>query len=71
MKPAYQRIVCPERGDCQSAALASVLELPTEAVPPFVVVHDPRPDNEPYPADVAPHHVSFLVPLAPRVQAAA
>ncbi len=147
MIPVFQQIVCPERGDCQSAALASLLELPSGAVPPFValafdegklhkwfnfqaewlrarglvlitvewrdlrdwrplvgvycvasvpsqkykggahavvgtwqrndetgghsfiIAHDPRPDNDPYPPDVVPRSVSFLVPLAPRVAA--
>jgi hypothetical protein len=36
MIPIYQSIVCPERGDCQSAAIASILELPISEVPPFV-----------------------------------
>jgi hypothetical protein len=140
MKPASQTIICKERGDCQSAALASLLEIPTSEVPPFVAIafdegklhrwleyqtewlrarglalitipwrylsdwrplvgvyciasvpsqkfqggshavvgtwvrvdenhhafriaHDPRPDNDPYPEDVVPSYVGFLVPF--------
>jgi hypothetical protein len=33
MKPVHQQIICPNRGDCMSACLASLMELPIEAVP--------------------------------------
>lgn len=36
MKPIPQRIIDQHRGDCMTACLASLLELPYESVPPFV-----------------------------------
>lgn len=36
MKPVFQRIVDAGRGDCQTAAVASILELPYEQVPTWV-----------------------------------
>lgn len=38
MKPVFQSIVCPARGDCQSAAIASIMELPIAEVPPWVAI---------------------------------
>jgi hypothetical protein len=35
MTPVYQEIVCPNRGDCMSACLASLMDLPITAVPKF------------------------------------
>lgn len=35
MKPVYQTIIDPRKGNCYSAALASILELPLEDVPNF------------------------------------
>jgi hypothetical protein len=35
MKPVYQRIIDQERGDCWRCCIASILELPAEAVPNF------------------------------------
>lgn len=35
MKPVFQTIFTPPMGNCQQAAVASVLELPLEAVPNF------------------------------------
>lgn len=39
MKPVFQTTVDPEKGDCFSAALASLLELPIEAIPRFAEIH--------------------------------
>lgn len=36
MKPVHQTITDRDQGNCWSAAIASVLELPIEEVPPFV-----------------------------------
>lgn len=36
MKPVDQRIIDPGKGDCMTAALASLLELPYEQVPYFL-----------------------------------
>lgn len=36
MRRVYQRIVDAGRGDCMTACLASILDLPYTAVPPFV-----------------------------------
>ncbi len=148
MKRVFQEIVCNNRGDCQSAAIASLLGLEILAVPKFlanaydagqpsewhsamitwlrarglhhryiawncfhdwrgidgalciasmpsqkfpgsthaviggwesrpipenpestynrfVVVHDPNPGNAPYPDDIKPIGVAFLIPLDP------
>lgn len=35
MKPVYQTIIDPVKGNCTSAAIASILELPLEDVPNF------------------------------------
>lgn len=35
MKPVYQTIMTKERGNCLAACIASLLELPIEAVPNF------------------------------------
>ena len=146
MIKVYQRIIDQGRGDCFTAAIASIFELPYEQVPTWVadafdagkphrawhdinawlrergfhqvtikweefqyhywnnlegvecllsvpsqrfpgvshavigswmktatgghqliIIHDPNPTNAPYPADVEPKRVTFLVPLHPRV----
>jgi hypothetical protein len=36
MKPVFQRIICNRRGDCLTAAVASLMELPYEQVPTWV-----------------------------------
>lgn len=46
MKPVFQQIVCPARGDCLSACLASLLELSIDEVPPFVAAAYDR--NKPH-----------------------
>ena len=144
MTPVFQRISDQGRGDCFSAALASILDLRYEDVPAFVteaadfgqlhrwhdalvvwlrilglrmhevswkefrdwrglegayallsvpsqrfpkvrhcvvgtwvaegsahvlkIAHDPSPWNTPYPPDVEPSYVSFLVPLSPTIR---
>jgi hypothetical protein len=40
MIPVEQRIICKGSGDCMTAALASLLELPYENVPYFRVMKD-------------------------------
>jgi hypothetical protein len=39
MKPVFQTIIDSKRGNCLSAGLASVLELPIEQVPNFIADH--------------------------------
>jgi hypothetical protein len=39
MKPVFQMTVDSEKGDCFSAALASILEVPLEAIPRFAELH--------------------------------
>lgn len=36
MTPVFQRIICSNRGDCQTAAVASILDLPYEQVPAWL-----------------------------------
>lgn len=36
MTPVYQQIICPNRGDCMSACLASLMDMPIESVPKFM-----------------------------------
>ena len=38
MKPVFQTILAPPRGNCLQACIASILELPLEAVPNFMEV---------------------------------
>lgn len=47
MKPVYQKIIDVGKGDCFAACLASLLELPLEAVPNFraIETENPRGDN--------------------------
>jgi hypothetical protein len=44
MKPVYQTIVDPGRGDCWRACIASILELPIEEVPNFVAEFADNPE---------------------------
>lgn len=37
MKPVHQTIVCPKRGDCLRACVASLFELEIEQVPHFIL----------------------------------
>ncbi len=47
MIPVFQRIVCEARGDCLSACLATLLDLPLDQVPAFVAdAHDRKRPHE-------------------------
>jgi hypothetical protein len=147
MKPVFQQLVDHEKGDCWRCCIASILELPAEAVPNFVgeqeikfgkmacdlakrwlnergltllecrskpfdalnwfylpgvyciasvpsqrfektshavvaqwqtdpedeyvtrfkIVHDPSPTNAPYPADIEPTGLAYIVPFRPQI----
>lgn len=41
MIPVYQTIVDPGKGNCLQAAVASLVELPLDQVPPFIELKDP------------------------------
>ena len=42
MIPIYQTIIDPGKGNCMQAAIASLFELPLEAVPNFVELNNPH-----------------------------
>jgi hypothetical protein len=147
VKPVFQQVVDKGKGDCWRCCIASILELPAEAVPNFVgeqrmkfgfmacdlakrwlnergltllecrnkpfdalnwfylpgvyciasvpsqrfektshavvaqwqvdsedehvtsfkIVHDPSPFNKPYPADIEPHGLAYIVPFRPQI----
>lgn len=55
MKPVFQKIICKERGDCFSACLASLLEVPLESVPSFNALAIDSGLN--YPVSIAYNHI--------------
>ena len=46
MSPVHQQIICPNRGDCMSACLASLMDMPIEAVPKFMAEEFDRNPNK-------------------------
>ncbi|HXG85964.1 MAG TPA: hypothetical protein VNI84_18225 [Pyrinomonadaceae bacterium] len=46
MKPVYQKIIDVGRGDCFSACLASLLEMPLEDVPNFRALETDNPNGD-------------------------
>ncbi len=55
MIPVFQQIVCKDRGDCFSACLASILELPLYKVPSFNALA--IDSKQPNPVSIAHDHI--------------